>query len=112
MHVQRFGTFLSNMILPNIGAIIAWGLLTAFVIPDGWTPNEKIASLVGPLIFYLLPILIGYTGGRMIYNDASRRRCRRRDGRDHGHQRPAVHRLGGQRRADVPRRDGHGSATA
>ena len=67
VHVQRFGTFLSNMIMPNIGAIIAWGLLTAFVIPDGWTPNEQIATVVGPTIFYLLPILIAYTGGKLVY---------------------------------------------
>jgi PTS system mannitol-specific IIC component len=67
VHVQKFGTFLSNMIMPNIGAIIAWGLLTAFVIPDGWTPNEKIATVVGPSIFYLLPILIAYTGGKLVY---------------------------------------------
>jgi mannitol PTS system EIICBA or EIICB component len=68
VHVQRFGTFLSNMIMPNIGAIIAWGLITAFFIPDGWTPNEKIATMVGPTIFYLLPILIAYTGGRIVYD--------------------------------------------
>ena len=67
VHVQKFGTFLSNMIMPNIGAIIAWGLLTAFVIPDGWTPNEKVATVVGPSIFYLLPILIAYTGGKLVY---------------------------------------------
>ena len=48
VHVQKFGTFLSNMIMPNIAAIIAWGLITAFFIPDGWTPNEKIATMVGP----------------------------------------------------------------
>jgi mannitol PTS system EIICBA or EIICB component len=67
VHVQKFGTFLSNMIMPNIGAIIAWGLLTAFVIPDGWTPNEKMATMVGPSIIYLLPILIAYTGGKLVY---------------------------------------------
>lgn len=67
VHVQRFGTFLSNMVMPNIGAIIAWGLLTAFFIPDGWTPNEKIATMVGPGIFYLLPTLIAYTGGYNVY---------------------------------------------
>jgi PTS system mannitol-specific IIC component len=67
VRVQKFGTFLSNMIMPNIGAIIAWGLLTALFIPDGWTPNEKIATLVGPSIFYLLPILIAYTGGKIVY---------------------------------------------
>ncbi len=67
VHVQKFGTFLSNMIMPNIGAIIAWGLITAFFIPDGWTPNEKIATVVGPSIFYVLPILIAYTGGMIVY---------------------------------------------
>ena len=68
VHVQRFGTFLSNMIMPNIAAIIAWGLLTAFFIPDGWTPSEKIATVVGPSIIYLLPILIAYTGGKLVYD--------------------------------------------
>jgi PTS system mannitol-specific IIC component len=68
VHVQKFGTFLSNMIMPNIGAIIAWGLITAFFIPDGWTPNDKIATIVGPTIFYLLPILIAYTGGRLVHD--------------------------------------------
>ncbi|AKT50479.1 PTS mannitol transporter subunit IICBA [Arsenicicoccus sp. oral taxon 190] len=67
VHVQKFGTFLSNMIMPNIGAIIAWGLLTAFFIPVGWTPNERVATIVGPAITYLLPILIAYTGGFNVY---------------------------------------------
>jgi len=67
VHVQRFGTFLSGMIMPNIAAFIAWGLITAFFIPTGWTPNETIAAMVGPMIIYLLPLLIANTGGRMIY---------------------------------------------
>lgn len=91
LRVQRFGTFLSNMVLPNIGAFIAWGLITALFISTGWikligdafgydggygfveslgnwdgTPN---GGIVGPMITYLLPLLIGYTGGRMVYND-------------------------------------------
>jgi PTS system mannitol-specific IIC component len=68
VRVQKFGTFLSNMIMPNIGAIIAWGLITAFFIPVGWTPNEKIATMVGPTITYLLPILIAYTGGKIVHD--------------------------------------------
>lgn len=68
VRVQRVGTFLSNMIMPNIAAIIAWGLITAFFIPDGWVPNEKIATMVGPTIYYLLPILIAYTGGKLVYD--------------------------------------------
>jgi PTS system mannitol-specific IIC component len=67
VHAQRFGTFLSNMVMPNIGAIIAWGLITAFFIPVGWTPNAKIATIVGPGIYYLLPLLIAYTGGYNMY---------------------------------------------
>ena len=92
LHVQRFGTFLSNMVLPNIGAFIAWGLITALFIETGWITLigdalgheggygfvEKLGAwgsgvdgtgIVGPMITYLLPLLIGYTGGRMMYDD-------------------------------------------
>ena len=65
--VQRFGSFLSGMVMPNIGAFIAWGLITAIFIPDGWYPNERLAQLVEPMIIYLLPLLIAYTGGRLVY---------------------------------------------
>ena len=90
--VQRFGTFLSNMVLPNIGAFIAWGLITALFIETGWVTLigdaightggygfvEQLGAwgsgadgtgIVGPMITYLLPLLIGYTGGRMMYDD-------------------------------------------
>ena len=65
--VQRVGGFMAGMVIPNIGAFIAWGLITAFFIPTGWIPNENLAKLVGPMIVYLLPILIGFTGGSLIY---------------------------------------------
>ncbi|MGD8121356.1 PTS mannitol transporter subunit IICBA [Vibrio sp. TRT 2004] len=64
--IQNFGRFLSNMVMPNIGAFIAWGFITALFIPTGWLPNETLASMVGPMITYLLPLLIGYTGGKLI----------------------------------------------
>lgn len=67
--IQRFGSYLSGMIMPNIGAFIAWGFITALFIPTGWWPNESLAQLVGPMITYLLPLLIGYTGGKMVYGD-------------------------------------------
>ncbi len=78
--VQKFGTFLSGMIMPNIGAFIAWGLITALFIEKGWIPvpqlggfgtnadGEPWTGLVGPMITYLLPLLIAYTGGRMVYD--------------------------------------------
>ena len=65
--VQRFGGYLAGMIMPNIGAFIAWGLITALFIPAGWWPNATMASLVAPMLYLLLPILIGYTGGRMVH---------------------------------------------
>ena len=65
--IQRIGGNLAAMVLPNIGAFIAWGLITAFFIPTGWIPNETLATLVEPMIFFLLPILIGYTGGKLVY---------------------------------------------
>ncbi|QIM67565.1 PTS mannitol transporter subunit IICBA [Mannheimia granulomatis] len=64
--VQGFGRFLSNMVMPNIGAFIAWGFITALFIPTGWLPNETFAKLVGPMIQYLLPLLIGYSGGKLV----------------------------------------------
>jgi mannitol PTS system EIICBA or EIICB component len=78
--VQKFGTFLSGMIMPNIAAFIAWGLITAFFIEKGWTPvpglggfgtnpatGETYTGIVGPMITYMLPLLIAAQGGRMIY---------------------------------------------
>jgi len=65
--VQRFGGYLAGMVMPNIAAFIAWGLITALFIPHGWFPNEKLAVLVDPTVHVLLPILIGYTGGRMVH---------------------------------------------
>jgi len=67
--IQNFGRFLSNMVMPNIGAFIAWGIITALFIPTGWLPNATLAALVGPMITYLLPLLIGYTGGKLIGGD-------------------------------------------
>lgn len=65
--LQRLGGFMAGMVIPNIGAFITWGLITAFFIPTGWTPSERFASLVGPTITYLLPLLIAYTGGKMVH---------------------------------------------
>lgn len=65
--VQRFGGYLAGMVMPNIGAILAWGLITAFFIPTGWTPNKEFAGMVDPIIHILLPVLIGYTGGKLVH---------------------------------------------
>jgi len=65
--LQKIGGNLAGMVIPNIGAFIAWGLLTALFIPTGWIPNEEYAKMVGPMIVNLLPILIGLTGGRMVH---------------------------------------------
>lgn len=64
--VQVVGRFLSGMVMPNIGAFIAWGIITSLFIEAGWTPNAQLAELVSPMINYLLPLLIAYTGGKMV----------------------------------------------
>jgi len=65
--IQRFGSYLSGMVMPNIGAFIAFGLITALFIPDGWTPNADLAEMVGPMITVLIPTLVAYTGGKMVH---------------------------------------------
>lgn len=78
--IQRLGGFLAAMVIPNIGAFIAWGLITALVIPTGWLAElgfgggndgeiwgTLTGDLVGPMIVNLLPILVAYTGGKLIY---------------------------------------------
>ncbi len=67
LQIQKMGRFLSGMVMPNIGAFIAWGLITAFFIPTGWLPSENLAKLIDPMIRYLLPLLIGFTGGQMVH---------------------------------------------
>ena len=66
--VQAFGGFLTAMVIPNVGAFIAWGLLTALFIPTGWLPNEDLAAPVGPIITYVLPLLLAYSGGRLVHD--------------------------------------------
>lgn len=75
--IQKLGSYLSSMVMPNIGGFIAWGVLTALVIPDGYLPNEALSSMVGPMQQYLLPLLIGFTGGSIVYQQrgGSRSNC-------------------------------------
>ena len=68
MRIQKFGGFLAGMVIPNIGAFIAWGLITAMFLESGWFPNEDLAKMISPMLTYLLPILIAFTGGKMIHN--------------------------------------------
>ena len=67
--VQKLGRALSGMVMPNIGAFIAWGFVTALFIEKGWLPNAQLAEMVTPMLKYVLPVLIGYTGGKMIAGD-------------------------------------------
>ncbi len=71
-YIQRFGKFLSAMVMPNIGALIAFGFLAALFIDTGWFPNKGFNSMVGPMLTYLIPILIASTGGRMVGGDRGR----------------------------------------
>lgn len=70
--MQKFGKFLSSMVMPNIGAFIAWGLITALFIADGWLPNKGLASIHPYMLTYLLPILIAATGGALVGGERGR----------------------------------------
>lgn len=62
---QQFGSKLSSMILPNLGAFMSWGILTAVGI---FIQNDMLRSFISPMLTYLLPILIAFAGGRMVYD--------------------------------------------
>jgi PTS system mannitol-specific IIC component len=66
--LQQLGNFLAAMVMPSIGAFIAWGFITPLFMPTGWIPHVHLAKLVSPMVLNLLPILIGFTGGRLVYD--------------------------------------------
>lgn len=70
--LAKFGKFLSGMVMPNIGAFIAWGFLTALFIPTGWLPSEQFASIASPMLSYLIPVLIAAQGGYLVGGDRGR----------------------------------------
>jgi PTS system mannitol-specific IIC component len=55
------------MVMPNISAFIAWGIITTLFNPDGWHPNAAMGALIEPLMIYALPSLVAYAGGQHIY---------------------------------------------
>ncbi|MGG5329953.1 PTS mannitol transporter subunit IICBA [Enterococcus sp. AZ163] len=65
--IRRFGGFMSGMVMPNLGAFVGWGIMAALFIPNGWLPNEQLNELVGPILNYVFPLLIGYTAGYNIH---------------------------------------------
>ncbi|MFD1415762.1 PTS mannitol transporter subunit IICB [Oceanobacillus jeddahense] len=65
--IRKFGGYLSNMVMPNLGAFVGWGILAALFIPNGWFPNENLSQMVEPILIYLLPLLVGYTAGYNIH---------------------------------------------
>ena len=65
--LQAFGGFLTAMVIPNMSAFIAWGFITALFLETGWVPNEHLAQLIAPMLNYLLPLLLAYTGGSPVF---------------------------------------------
>lgn len=65
--IRKFGGYMSNMVMPNLGAFVGWGIIAALFIPSGWMPNEDFNQMVGPMLRFMLPMLIGYTAGYNIY---------------------------------------------
>lgn len=74
LRIQKMGSFMAGMIMPSIGVLLAWGLWTAMFLYDfendvhlGWFNAPMLGRLVGPGITWLLPILIAFNGGKLIY---------------------------------------------
>lgn len=43
------------------------GLYRRNLYKNGWFPNKDLAQLAGPMITYLIPLLIAFSGGRLIH---------------------------------------------
>ena len=88
--IRKFGGHMSGMVMPNLGAFVGWGLLAALFIPTGWIPNEKLNEMVGPILNYLLPLLIGYTAGYNIHGQRGGGLAGEEGGLDRGGQKSRV----------------------
>ncbi|WHQ36846.1 hypothetical protein [Spiroplasma sp. SV19] len=72
--VQKFGSFMAGMIMPTVSLLIAWGLMAAMFLTNvqgesiGWFNVPALGRFVGPTMKYLIPSLIGFMAGKMIYD--------------------------------------------
>lgn len=64
VQAQKVGSKLSGMVVPNLGAFMAWGMLTAIGIALN---NDLLREFIAPMLNYLLPLLIAFAGGRAVY---------------------------------------------
>ncbi|UOF91087.1 PTS mannitol transporter subunit IICB [Fodinisporobacter ferrooxydans] len=64
--MNKLGRLLSAMVYQNIAALIVVGMIRALFGVYGWWPNEQLNLLVGPMLNQLIPVLFGYTGGKLL----------------------------------------------
>jgi PTS system mannitol-specific IIC component len=66
LKIRRFGHYLSGMIMPNVSVFITWGIITTFIQYLKGPLQQSFIEMDQLMIQFLLPVLIAYTGGRLI----------------------------------------------
>jgi len=64
--LERVGRHLSTVVFQNITALMSLGLIRILFSPMGWFPNPHLYQTVNPALYYLVPTLFAYTGGKVI----------------------------------------------
>lgn len=62
---QQFGSKLSGMVIPNLGAFMAWGIITAVAVA---IDSATLKEFIGPMLTYLLPLLIAFAAGKAVHD--------------------------------------------
>ena len=67
---RRVGHYLSGMIMPNVSVFISWGIITTLIQYLRGPLQSSFLEMDRLMIQFLFPVLIAYTGGRLIENRA------------------------------------------
>ena len=67
---RRVGHYLSGMIMPNVSVFITWGIITTLIQYLRGPLQSSFLEMDRLMIQFLFPVLIAYTGGRLIENRA------------------------------------------
>lgn len=67
---RKLGRFMSRILMPNLSVFLAWGLLNLLLPLTRGAFHERLIQIDQMMVYLLLPILLGYSGAKMVHNRA------------------------------------------